>query len=272
MTDLPSEEVAEPTVKYQVDGHIATITLNRPGAMNAVNAVLSNGVGESLSAAAEDPAVRVVVLTGTGRAFCAGADLKELAQGHSILPSNPDWGFAGLITHWIDKPLISAVNGFAMGGGTELVLASDLAVASERAKFGLPEVKRGILAAGGGLVRLPKQIPMKLALEMALTGDPIDPETALRWGLINRVVEHDRLLESAYELAERIAVNAPLSVQHTKRAMYRAAASGSDRSFAWSDDPWEINAEARNTVFASRDAREGPRAFAEKRAPVWEGR
>ncbi|GAA4393352.1 crotonase/enoyl-CoA hydratase family protein [Tsukamurella soli] len=259
-------------MRFETRGHVAVITLNRPEAMNAVNGALATAVGEALESAAADPQVRAVIIIGTGRAFCAGADLKELAAGRSILSATPEWGFAGLVNHWIDKPLIAAVNGFAMGGGTEIALACDLVVASERAVFGLPEVKRGLLAAAGGVVRLQRQIPLKRALELALVGDGVEAATALDWGLINRVVPHERVFEEAMELAERIAANAPLSVRETKRAIYGAAAAGSDWSLPWSDDPWEVNRAARDVVFASRDAREGPTAFAQKRPPVWEGR
>ncbi|NMO00054.1 enoyl-CoA hydratase [Gordonia sp. TBRC 11910] len=263
---------ADAIVRYQVADHIATITMNRPEAMNAVNADLANGIGDALEAAAHDRDVRVVVLTGVGRAFCAGADLKAVAAGENVFPDRAEWGFGGLMTHWIDKPIIAAVNGFAVGGGTEMLLAVDLAVASDEAKFGLPEVKRGLIAAGGGVVRLQRQVALKQALEIALVGDTFDAHTARDVGLINRVAPADQLMNAAYELAGKIAANAPLSVQHTKRAIYEASAAGSDWSMAWTDNPWSVSKKARDIVFASSDAKEGPRAFAEKRAPRWEGR
>ncbi|MGY2085297.1 crotonase/enoyl-CoA hydratase family protein [Blastococcus sp. SYSU DS0539] len=264
----------EPAARYEVRGHVAVITLNRPEALNAVNAALSTAVGTALETAAADDAVRVVVVTGTGRAFCAGADLKELAAQRSVAAEgHPEWGFAGLVRHWIDKPVIAAVNGFAMGGGTEIALACDLVVAAETAVFGLPEVKRGLLAAAGGVVRLQRQLPLKRALELALTGDPVDAATALEWGLVNRVVAPEEVLDAALALAERIAANAPLSVRHTKRTVHRTTAGGSDWDPAWAGtDPWQANEEATALVFASRDAVEGPTAFAEKRPPRWEGR
>lgn len=262
-----------PAARYEVRDHIGVLTLNRPDALNAVNAALATAVGSALSAAAQDDQVRVLVLTGAGRAFCAGADLKEISAGRSIDPEgHPEWGFAGFVRHWIDKPVIAAVNGFAMGGGTELVLACDLAVASTRASFGLPEVRRGLLAAAGGVIRAPRHLPIKRALEMALTGNPLDAATALDWGLINRVVEHDQLMDSALELAATIAGNAPLAVQQSKRVIHRAMTGGSDWDPTWSDDPWAASEEARELVFGSEDAKEGPRAFAEKRAPTWTGR
>lgn len=264
----------ERAASYEVSDGIGFIALNRPHALNAVNAALSTAVGEALEEAAEDPRVRVVIITGSGRAFCAGADLKEIAARRSIgAQGHPEWGFAGLVRHWIDKPLIAAVNGVAMGGGTEIALASDLVVASTAAKFGLPEVKRGLLAAAGGVVRLQRQLPLKRALELALTGDAIDAQTAREWGLVNQVVEPEQLLESSLAFARRIAVNAPLSVRHTKRMIHRTTAGGSDWDPAWANtDPWQANSEATATVFRSRDAREGARAFAEKREPQWEGR
>ncbi|MET7425565.1 crotonase/enoyl-CoA hydratase family protein [Dactylosporangium sp. NPDC005555] len=264
----------EPAALYERTGHIAVIRLNRPEALNAVNAELSTAVGEALEQAAADPEVRVVVVTGNGRAFCAGADLKELAAGRPVAaPGHPEWGFAGLVRHWIDKPLIAAVNGYAMGGGTEIALACDLVVAAEDAKLGLPEVKRGLMAAAGGVVRLQRQIPIKRALQMALTGDAVDVQEAAEWGLVNVVARPGAALAEAMELAGRIAANAPLSVQYTKRVMYQVAESGSDRDPEWSrHEPWAVNQEAADIIFGSRDAVEGPTAFAEKRAPVWEGR
>lgn len=263
-----------PAAAYEVRHGVAIITLNRPEALNAVNAALSTAVGEGLERAAADPEVRVVVLTGTGRAFCAGADLKELAQRRAITAEgHPEWGFAGLTQHWIDKPVVAAVNGFAMGGGTELALACDLVVAADTATFGLPEVKRGLLAAAGGLVRLQRQIPLKRALELALTGDGVDAATAESWGLINKVVPADSVLDEALELAARIAANAPLSLQHTKRMVHRTATGLSDWNPDWGgEDPWQVNDAAMRVVFSSEDALEGPRAFAEKRAPEWSGR
>lgn len=274
MTDTKTTVETEPAALYERAGHIAVIRLNRPEALNAVNAALSTAAGEALERAAADPEVRVVVVTGNGRAFCAGADLKELAAGRSVAaPEHPEWGFAGIVRHWIDKPLIAAVNGYAMGGGTEIALACDLVVAAEDARLGLPEVKRGLIAAAGGVVRLQRQIPLKRALQMALTGDAVDVQEAAEWGLVNVVARPGAALEEAMVLAQRIAANAPLSVQHTKRVMHQVAESGSDWDPEWSRrEPWAVNDEASAIVFGSRDAVEGPTAFAEKRAPVWEGR
>ncbi|MGW4843947.1 crotonase/enoyl-CoA hydratase family protein [Nocardia brasiliensis] len=249
-------------------GHIAVLTLNRPEAMNAVNAALSSAVGAALEELAADPQLRVGVITGAGRAFCAGADLKEIARGNAIHdPEHPEYGFAGLVQHFVDKPLIAAVNGFALGGGTEIVLASDLAVMSEDASLGLPEVTRGLIAAAGGVLRLPRAVPPKIALEIALTGSPIDAATAAHWGLVNRVVPADQVLPAALALAETIAANAPLSVRATKRIMHRVNDFGSD----WDDPVWQMSAAEAAPIFTSKDFLEGPRAFAEKRAPRWTG-
>jgi enoyl-CoA hydratase/carnithine racemase len=261
-------------VLYEVDGHVAVLTLNRPQALNAVNSALADAVGACLEDAAADPGVRAIVITGAGRAFCAGADLKEIAAGRGVGPTgHPEWGFAGLARHWVSKPLIAAVNGHAMGGGTEIALACDLVVASEEAVFGLPEVKRGLLAAAGGVVRLQRQVPIKLALQMALTGDPVPAVVARDWGLVNDVVPAGQVVPHALELARRIADNAPLSVQYSKNVLYRTASAGSDRDPAWDGgDPWQVNAEAMDAVFGSSDAIEGSTAFAEKRPPVWTGK
>ncbi|WP_433722570.1 crotonase/enoyl-CoA hydratase family protein [Nocardia sp. CA-129566] len=250
------------------EGHIAIITLNRPEAMNAVNAALSIAVGAALEELAADRELRAGVITGAGRAFCAGADLEELARGNGIHdPQHPEYGFAGLVQHFVDKPLIAAVNGFALGGGTEIVLACDLAVMSAEAHLGLPEVTRGLFAAAGGVLRLPRQIPPKIAHEMVLTGTPIDAAAAAHWGLVNRVVPADRVLPAAVELAETIAANAPLSVRASKRIMHRVNEFGSE----WDTPIWQMSFREAAPIFTSEDALEGPRAFAEKRAPQWRG-
>ena len=263
--------MTEPAVHYAVQGHVGVLTLNRPEAMNSVNAALSTALGEGVEQAAADPTVRVLVLTGEGRAFCAGADLKALAAGEPIgAAGHDDWGFAGFVRHWVDKPVVAAVNGFALGGGTELALACDLVVASEQARFGLPEVRRGLFAAAGGVVRLQRQVPVKRAAEIALTGEAIDAATALDWGLVNRVTPHDQVLATAVALAEVVAGNAPTAVRQTKRMLHRGAAGGSDWDAAWTgEDPWTANLEAVSTVFGHPDAVEGPIAFAEKREPQW---
>ncbi|MFD3701903.1 crotonase/enoyl-CoA hydratase family protein [Nocardia sp. NPDC058658] len=250
-------------------GHVLVIVLNRPQAMNSVDAELSTGVGEALERADADPQIRAVVLTGAGeRAFCAGADLKALSRGESILAAgHEDWGLAGYVRHPISKPTITAVNGFALGGGTELVLASDLAVAAETATFGLPEVARGLFAAAGGAFRLPEQLPRKVAMEMILTGEPITAARALELGLINRVVPAADVLDAALALAERIAENAPLAVQASKRVALGIIDGKLADDAAWDQTNREIVAVAQ-----TEDMREGAMAFAQKRKPNWQAR
>ncbi|HNO39888.1 MAG TPA: crotonase/enoyl-CoA hydratase family protein [Marmoricola sp.] len=262
--------MSEP-VLYDVADHIALITLNRPEAMNAVDADLATALGEALERADQDPQVRVLIVTGTGKAFCAGADLKAISRGEDIsVRGNPQWGFGGYAEHWINKPVIAAVNGFAMGGGTELALACDLIVASSAARFGLPEVKRGLIAAAGGLIRIQRQIPMKRALELALTGAELSPQTALDWGLVNRVVAPEELMDSARALAAEIANNAPTAVRMTKRLLHEASGANSDWDPNWgTGSAWELNNTRTMEVFAHPDAIEGPIAFAEKREPRW---
>jgi crotonobetainyl-CoA hydratase len=189
--------------------HVMIVTINRPEARNAINRAVWLGGGRALKDAAQDADIRVVIVTGAGAlSFCAGADLKAIARSESIFPDEPEaqaWGFAGLVRHAIGKPLIAAVNGTALGGGTEIALACDLFVAAETARFGLPEVKRGILAGAGGAFRLGQQVPLKIAMEMLLTGDPIGAQRALKLGLINAVVKPAELLDQARALAAKIA-------------------------------------------------------------------
>ena len=266
--EQPDQQDQQAAAVLRREGPVAVITLNRPRAMNAVNAAMSAAVGNALRELDEDPELSVGVITGTGRAFCAGADLKELGAGRPVsAPGHPEWGFAGLVRHVVDKPLIAAVNGFALGGDTEIVLACDLAVISEDAQLGLPEVKRGLVAAAGGLLRLHRQIPPKVAAHAALTGEPLDAATALRWGLVNEVVPTDHVVARALRLAGQIAANAPLAVRASKRIMRRSAEYGSD----WDPAIWDMNEAEFGEVRRSADAEEGPRAFAEKRPPRWQG-
>lgn len=255
-------------VRVDRDGHVMIVTLNRPQAMNSITAHVSTLVGDALEEAENDPEVRCVVVTGAGdRAFCAGMDLKAAARGERPIPpgDKAQWGFAGIVSHPISKPMIAAVNGYAVGGGTEIVLSCDIAVASLQASFGLPEVRRGIIAAAGGAFRLPRAIGSKAAMELMLTGDTIDAERAAALCLVNKVVDHDKVMEEALAIAERIAANAPLAVQATKRiARGHADAIVPDEEADWARSRAEMD-----VVRASNDAREGPRAFAEKRAPVW---
>ena len=248
-------------------GNVAVITINRPDARNAVNAAVSIGVGDALEDANADPDVWAVVITGAGdKSFCAGADLKAISRRENLYhPDHGEWGFAGYVHHFIDKPTIAAVNGTALGGGTEIALASDLVVADERATFGLPEVKRGLIAAAGGVFRIVDHLPRKVAFELLFTGDPISAADAAKWGMINEVVPDGTSLEAALVLAERITVNAPLSVQASKRVAY-----GVDDGVITDEEPkWTRMFNEVKALFRSQDAKEGPLAFAQKRQPVW---
>jgi crotonobetainyl-CoA hydratase len=265
-----TETVTEPAALVERRGNVMVITINRPEARNAINAAVSVGVGDAIEEAQNDPDVRVVVLTGAGdKSFCAGVDLKALAKGENVMhPDHPKWGFAGYVRHFIDKPTIAAVNGTALGGGTELALASDLVVAGESATFGLPEVKRGLIAAAGGVFRLVEQLPRKVAMELMVTGEPMSSSDALNWGLINQVVPDGTELDAALALAERITVNAPLAVQASKRV----AAGVDDGEITGDEAGWSRTMREVIELMKSEDAREGPRAFAEKRQPVWKAK
>lgn len=267
MTDKDADA---PAVLTERRGNVMVVTINRPKARNAINGAVSIALGDAMAQAQQDPDVWVVVVTGAGdKSFCAGADLKALSRGENIgHPDHPKWGFAGYVRHFIDKPTIAAVNGTALGGGTELALASDLVVAGDSAMFGLPEVKRGLIAAAGGVFRIVDQLPRKVALEMVFTGEPITSAEALRWGLINEVVPDGAELEAALALAKRITVNAPLAVQASKRVSV-----GADDGVVAADEPgWSRTRREVATVFATEDAMEGPLAFAQKRQPVWKAK
>lgn len=254
-------------------GNVLIITINRPEARNAINSAVSTAVGDALQSAQDDPDIWAVVITGAGdKSFCSGADLKAIARRENIFhPQHPEWGFAGYVRHFIDKPTIAAVNGTALGGGTELALASDLVVAQENAVFGLPEVKRGLIAAAGGVFRIVEQLPRKIAMQLLVTGEPISADEALRWGLINEVVPSgpgNAALDAALKLAQRITVNAPLAVQASKRV----AAGVDDGTSPVDELGWTRTMREITAVIRSEDAREGPLAFAEKRQPVWKAR
>ena len=267
---MSAPTTTEPAALVERRGNVLLITINRPAARNAVNASVSEAVGGALEEAENDPEIRVIVLTGAGdKSFCAGADLKAISRGEGLhAPGNEHWGFAGFVNHYVSKPTIAAVNGTALGGGTELALAADLIVAAEGASFGLPEVKRGLIAGAGGVFRLPAQIPQRLAMEMMLTGDPITAETAKEYRLINQVVPDNKLLDAALALAERISVNAPLSVQASKRV----ALGVENGEIVAEKSKWALSESEWQKLMNSDDAKEGPLAFAEKRAPVWKSR
>lgn len=255
-------------VKYEKRGRVAWVTLNRPEVMNALHPPCHEELEAAWNDFAADPELWVAVLTGAGeRAFSAGNDLKWTAQNPGKMPPLPKGGFAGLTSRFdLTKPLIAAVNGVALGGGFEVVLACDIVVAAEHAQLGLPEPRVGLMAAAGGAQRLPRQIPLKVAMGMMLTGEPIGARRALELGLVNEVVPAADLLSAAGRWADRIAECSPLSV----RASKQAALDSLDRPLA---DAIAIdNYPAVMELLRSDDAREGPRAFAEKRKPVWKGR
>ncbi len=245
----------------QRDGALL-ITLNRPDQRNAVNAAVAAGVAGALDQLDADDALSVGVLTGAGRGFCAGMDLKAFVTGE--LPWHEDRGFAGITERGARKPLIAAIEGFAMAGGLEVALACDLIVAAAGAKLGIPEAKRGLVAAGGALLHLPRRIPYHVAMEMALTGDPISAERAHELGLVNRLAEPDHAMTEALTLAAELAANGPLALAGSKRII--------QESRDWpADDMWQRQGEIAEPIMASDDAREGSTAFAEKREPNWRG-
>jgi crotonobetainyl-CoA hydratase len=245
--------------------HIALVTLNRPEARNAISPEVSQAMVALLDEIEADPDLRAIVLTGRGEVFSAGADLKVVASGRAGDIANVRGGFAGIVSRDFPKPIIAAVNGPALAGGFEIVLSCDLVVAADTARFGIPEVQRGLIAAAGGLLRLPKRVPLAIALELAMTGDPIDAERALALGLVNRVAPADRVVDEAFALATRIGDNSPAAVR-ASRQLVREAAEMSEQ------DGWRRTIELMMPVFESGDAVEGATAFAEKRKPVWRSR
>ena len=241
---------------------VLTVTLNRPKAKNAVNKAVAEGVAAAMDELDSNSELRVAVLTGAGGTFCAGMDLKAFVSGET--PIIPGRGFGGLTESHPKKPLIAAVEGYALAGGLELAISCDLIVAAEDAQFGIPEVKRGLAAAAGGLVKLPRQIPFKVAMELALTGDFIEAQHARQVGLINTVVPSGAALEAAGELAAKIAANGPLAVMASKAVIMDQADWSQEEMFTRQND-------ITMPVFTSKDAIEGATAFAEKRAPNWTG-
>jgi enoyl-CoA hydratase/carnithine racemase len=242
---------------------VLLVTLNRPDARNAVNAALAEGVAAALDELDADDELSVGVLTGAGKGFSSGMDLKAFVAGES--PYAADRGFAGITQRAAEKPLIAAIEGFAVAGGFEVALSCDLIVAARGARLGIPEVKRSLVAAGGALLRLPQRIPYHLAMELALTGDPIDAERGYELGIVNRLAEPGGAVDAALELAAEVARNGPLALKASKRIV--------QSSGDWTDsEAWEKQGEIAGPVMVSEDAREGAIAFAEKRDPIWRGR
>lgn len=254
-----SEASNEQAVLVERRGRIMVITLNRPEAMNAINGALSNQLLNAVKELDADDALTAGVIAGNGRGFCAGMDLKAFARGEDIGP------LGTFVREGSKKPLIAAVEGFALAGGCEIALTCDLIVASKGAKIGIREVKVGLFAAAGGVFRLPARVGVARAMEMALTGEPLTAEAAMDAGMLSELTEPGSALDAAIRLAERIVVNAPLAVAASK-ALVRAASEGIDE-----ETLWKMQIPLQQKVFASNDAKEGPKAFAEKRDPNWTG-
>ena len=248
-------------VLTEVEDGILIVTINRPEAKNAMTMAAAQGISAAMDRLEAEADLRVAILTGAGGTFCSGMDLKGFLRGER--PSVEGRGF-GALSQWTpSKPVIAAVDGYALAGGMELALSCDLIVANAGAKFGIPEAKRGLAAAAGGLIKLPRQIPPRIAMELALTGDFIDAARAYALGFVNRVVDGPAI-DGAKELARRIAENGPLAVAATKQVVRN--------SFLWSDDEmWDKQQAILGNLFATNDAREGATAFAEKRKPNWTG-
>jgi enoyl-CoA hydratase len=252
-----------PVVLTERLGNVLLITLNRPEVRNAVNAALAAGVAGALQELDDDPSLSVGVLTGTGGFFCAGMDLGAFVKGES--PWFGDRGFAGIAQRASRKPLIAAIEGFAVAGGMEIALACDLIVAAKGAKMGIPEVTRSLVAAGGALLRMPRRMPYHVVMELALTGDPLPAERFHELGLVNRITEPGGAVDGALELAGRLAKNGPLALIASKEIL--------QQQFDWStEEMWEKQGAITGPVFASEDAKEGASAFKEKREPAWQGR
>jgi enoyl-CoA hydratase len=253
----------QPAVLTERRGNVLLITLNRPQVRNAVNAALAAGIAGALDELDADDELSVGVLTGTGGFFCAGMDLGAFVKGES--PWFGDRGFAGIAQRAAKKPLIAAIEGFAVAGGMEIALACDLIVAAKGAKMGIPEAKRSLIAAGGALLRLPRRMPYHVVMELALTGDPLLAERFHELGLVNRLAEPGTAVDVALELAGALAKNGPLALVASKRIL--------QEQYDWSsDEMWAKQGEISGPVMTSEDAKEGASAFKEKREPVWKGR
>ncbi len=250
-------------VLVDVSDGIMTVTLNRPKAKNAANKALADGVAAAMDELDANDEIRVAILTGAGGTFCAGMDLKAFVSGET--PHVDGRGFAGITEAPPRKPLIAAVEGYALAGGLEVAISCDLIVAADDAKFGIPEVKRGLAAAAGGLIKLPRQVPKRIAMELALTGDFITAQRAQEIGLINQVVPSGTALDAAKALAAKIVANGPLAVAISKQVVLESEGWGAD-------EMWQKQADLVVPIFSSEDAMEGSIAFAEKRAPNWKGK
>ena len=251
-------------IEYENRGRIAVITINRPEARNAVNHEVAEGIEEALDQFEGDENLWTGILCGNGPAFSAGADLKAISAGELNLATKRG-GFGGIVARERSKPLIAAVDGPALAGGSELALACDLIVASTAARFGLPEVKRSLIASAGGLVRLPRVLPKNIAMQMALTGEPISAEEAHRFGMVNVLTDPGKALDEAFLLAERINQNAPLAVRATRRSLLESLTLNDH-------DGMKFAIEETAVLTSTEDYKEGPIAFIEKRAPIWKGK
>jgi enoyl-CoA hydratase len=252
-------------VELTTQGPFAIVKINRPEARNAVNGAVAQGIEAAIDRIEEDDAIWVGILTGEPPVFCAGADLKEINAGNAAALATAKGGFGGIVQRERTKPIIAAVDGPALAGGTEIVLSCDLVVASSTATFGIPEVKRSLVAAAGGLFRLGRKIPMNVAMELALTGDPIDATRAHHFGLVNRLVEPGEALDAAIALAEQVCANAPVAVRETRKIVLEA-------THADDEVGWKMSIEGMAKAMASEDFSEGLTAFIEKRPPQWKGR
>jgi enoyl-CoA hydratase len=254
---------SEQTVRVAREGAVLVITINRPATRNAIDRATSQAIACAMDELDADPALTLGILTGAGGHFCAGMDLKAFLRGERVELEGR--GLAGIVETPPLKPLIAAVEGYALAGGCEIALSCDLVVAADNAQFGIPEVRRGLIAGSGGLIRLPQRIPRQIAMEYALTGAMMQAPEAHHWGLVNRLTAPGAALAGALELARTIAANGPLAVQMTKRILSEAP--------NWpSAEVWQLQRALLEQVIASDDAREGALAFSEKRAPRWTGR